>query len=439
MMDGLFKELTLRALGSGQDVDPETGLLIQAPECTVNLFPIPVRRGSRIRPVLDGCRIKVSFYRPEIPPELIHTYCYQPEANWGAYCPELSDREWTHEDRLITEDGFIRVSAAPVERASGCASFFAIDEPEAAVTPEPGWMAGCLASLAERVGSVRHGDDLCLLLLADTHFCFGCNWPDTLRSLRAAAGMLRPDGIVHLGDFTDGLLPQNHTRSVARRLLSELQSVCEPLWCCIGNHDRNCFRGNPGRMSAEDCSWLYLGKNTPWYYVDIPESRIRMLFLDSFDPDEKERYGFSVKEVRWVRRTLRKTPEGYRVLVFSHVTPIASLHVWSDAIRNGERMLRTFERFHARRKGAVLGWIHGHSHADQISYDRAFPVIGIGCSKLEDFPEHKPAGSTTWKREQNSDTQELWDVLLIHKESGVLDLLRFGAGEDRHVEGKAAP
>ena len=84
----------------------------------------------------------------------------------------------------------------------------------------------------------------------------------------------------------------------------------------------------------------------------------------------------------------------------------------------------------------MLGWIHGHSHADQIYDKRAFPIIGIGCAKLEDFREHKPEGSLTWNREQNTRTQELWDLLLIHPAEGSMDFLRFGAGEDRHVERK---
>ena len=436
MMDGLYRDLALESLEFGRDADPETGLIVNDPECAVNLLPIPVRKNSRVRPASEGIFIRVLFYRPEIPPELIHTYCYQPEANWSTYCAELSDREWTADERRLTEDGFIRVAVKPAESGKGCGDCFSIEEPLAADAPAPEWMEVCCSDLVRRVRASRREGDLCLLLLSDTHYTCGCIWPDTVRSLRMAAERLHPDGLIHLGDFTDGLLPEKYTRRIAQRILAELKTIAEPVWCCIGNHDRNYFRGNPGRISGEECARLYLQRETPWFYADCPQSRLRMLFLDSFDPEEKERYGFPMKEVRWVRRTLRTTPKGYRVLIFSHVTPLASLHVWSDTIRNESRMLRVVERFHARRKGAVLGWIHGHSHADQIHTGRAFPVIGIGCSKLEDFPEHKPAGSATWKREQHTETQELWDVLLVHRENGGLDLLRFGAGEDRHMEGK---
>ena len=146
-------------------------------------------------------------------------------------------------------------------------------------------------------------------------------------------------------------------------------------------------------------------------------------------------HGFD-REIRWLRRTLLLTPVRRKVLVFSHVPPVAEIHVWSDTIRNGEAALSILDRFH-RRRGGVIGWIHGHNHADQIYEKRAFPIIGIGCGKLEDFTEHKPEGSVTWPREQGGHSQELWDLLLIHPKEGSMDFLRFGAGEDRRVGGNA--
>ena len=75
MMDGLYRDLALESLEFGRDADPETGLIVNDPECAVNLLPIPVRKNSRVRPASEGIFIRVLFYRPEIPPELIHTYC----------------------------------------------------------------------------------------------------------------------------------------------------------------------------------------------------------------------------------------------------------------------------------------------------------------------------------------------------------------------------
>ena len=124
-----------------------------------------------------------------------------------------------------------------------------------------------------------------------------------------------------------------------------------------------------------------------------------------------------------------------KVVVFSHVTPAAEIHYWSDTIRNGEMLLRMLARFDAHRGGAILGLVHGHSHVDQV-YRRAdvpFPIISVGCAKFEDFEECKPAGSTTPKRAQDAATQDLWDVLVVKPDANRLEFVRFGAGTDRSV------
>ena len=413
-------------------VDSANGQLVPREGSGVNFIPFPVRAGSILRPTWDNVRYKMFFYRPEIPPELIHTYTYQSESNWTSYAPELSRTEWTHEPCTIPENGFVRLEIARAEREYYLVGMFHLEEPPREETPPPSWRTQELNSLARRVMERRREGDVTLLLLADTHYTVGCIWPETVESLCAAAALIHPDGTVHLGDLTDGLLPERYTRLLARRILSQLEGLSPRLFCCVGNHDRNSFRGNTGRMSRRACSELYLRRKTPWYYTDYPDENLRLIFLDSFDPEEKERYGFPNEEVRWLRRVLAVTPRKRRVLVFSHVPPVAEIHVWSDTIRNGEAMLSLLERYQ-RRRATVLGWIHGHNHADQIYTKRAFPIIGVGCSKLEDFPEHKPEGSVTPPRQQGTSTQELWDVLLVHPEERSMDFLRFGAGEDRYL------
>ena len=125
--------------------------------------------------------------------------------------------------------------------------------------------------------------------------------------------------------------------------------------------------------------------------------------------------------------------DGWRVLVFSHVPPLPEIHVWSREIRHGRAMLRALEALARSGRNPVLGWIHGHNHTDQIIQPGRVPVIGIGCSKLESFPEHKPEGSRTWPRKPGCPEQELWDAVLIPDGENRLYLFRYGAGADRRV------
>ncbi len=413
-------------------VDPETGLLRREEGCLTNYLPLPVSAGSRLRLRRDGGEYRCFFYSPEIPGELIYSYTYQPEANWTSFQPTLSDGGWRTGERVIDRRGFVRLTLRNGGASAPLDELFSLEAEEDAASA-PSWLEEEAERTAGRVRELRREEDAAFLLLTDTHYAAGCNWPDTLASLRLMAEKLRPDGLIHLGDFTDGLLPERHTRGLAAEILDGLRGLCGTFCACLGNHDMNYFRGNPGQMTKEQCAALYLGRETPWYYLDLPEKSLRLLFLDSFSPTAKERYGFPLREALWLRRVLRATPAEYKLLVFSHVPPLPEIHVWSDTIRNGERMLRLLERRSRRYPGSVLGWIHGHNHADQILWRGSFPIVAVGCSKLEDFSEHKPEGSVTWPRRRDDPSQELWDVLLIRPERGELDFVRFGAGEDRHT------
>ncbi len=81
-----------------------------------------------------------------------------------------------------------------------------------------------------------------------------------------------------------------------------------------------------------------------------------------------------------------------------------------------------------------MAYIHGHNHADQIYQERAFPIISIGCNKLEDFKDKKPEGAYTPDRKRFTVTQELWDVMIVSCDNDKIEFVRFGAGEDRTVE-----
>ncbi len=71
------------------------------------------------------------------------------------------------------------------------------------------------------------------------------------------------------------------------------------------------------------------------------------------------------------------------------VPPLPEIHYWSKDFRNGEKMVEVLEQYmQENSKHCVLGWIHGYNHADQIYRKRMFPIVSLGCAKVEDF-KHK--------------------------------------------------
>ena len=262
------------------------------------------------------------------------------------------------------------------------------------------------------------------ILLSDSHFVINGTWEDTYFSMREVSKRIRLQGIIHLGDLTDGLLPLSKTKEFENRCIDDLKSICDNLYIAAGNHDYNYFRGNT--------QIRYPSK--PQYYADLPKESLRLFFIDSFDPKEQYRYGFSDYCIHYLEAALDMMPEGYAAVIFSHVPPLVRLQAWTDNIRNREKMMGVLNA-HADK---ILAFINGHNHCDHIYnelYNGKFPVISINCAKCEYFTEHKPEGAVVPPRNLGDRTQESFDVMQIDAKIREIYFTRFGAGEDRAVKG----
>ena len=424
-------------------VDSETGLLVDDEGSWTNWEPLELGAGSAIVQARAGYRYRVARYVAEYDESLAHEYCYDAESNWTTFASCTEPGEWLEGETSFTEDCFVRIT---VQRADGFLAvrpyrldeMVELDYVPPAIPPQPEWARIEAERVAARVDELREPGDLVLVALADIHYSTGCIWPQTARNVRAVVDLVQPDAIVQLGDVGDGITPLPVTRSFATRVLGDLRSCGVPVLSCVGNHDVNYFRGNAERLSKDECARLYLEREKPWYFEDFPASRIRCVFLDSFDPVRKQRYGFDGREVWWLRKVLRSTPRDWKVLVFSHVPPLPEIHYWSDAIENGPRVMRALESHNRRYPQSMLAFVHGHSHVDQVYWKQTFPIISIGCAKFEDFTECKPAGSTTPARQRGTASQDLWDVIVVKARESTLHFVRFGAGDDREVASHGA-
>ena len=419
-------------------VDSQTGLLVNDMDYWTNWEPIELGAGSTIVRAHEGYRYRVSLYKGAYDESLVKTYAYDVESNWTTFCAQVPEEGWQTGSYTFEQPCFARIT---VQRIDGFQAVRELRLDEVVdlqvVQPQepsqPAWAQAEIERVANRVAELREPGDLVLVELSGIHYSTGCIWPQTARNVRAVCKRIKPAAIVQLGDVSDGLTPASVMRSFAQRVLGDLDGCGVPVFSCIGNHDVNRFRGNTQQLSKQECSQLYVGRAIPWYYQDFSHARVRCVFLDSFDPARKQRYGFSERQVWWLRRVLHKTPRDWKVLVFSHVPPLAEIHYWSDVIFNGPRMMGILERFDKRRPGSVLGFVHGHSHVDQVYWKQSFPNVSMGCAKLEDFEERKPEGSFTPARQLGTASQDLWNVLVVKPRENRLCWVRFGAGDDDEV------
>ena len=318
----------------------------------------------------------------------------------------------------------------------------------------------------DREGEKAFNKTLSFALLTDSHYTVNGTWEDTADNIQKVLSSLnedtdvsirtkvdiasstvengecvewnkefpkRIDGIVHLGDFTDGMTTKLTTKHYVDKMLGDLKQNQIPVYVTLGNHDSNYFRGNKQRLSIKEQKELF-GLNVEYYFQDFAEQKIRCLFLSSYDADTPVRYGFPREEVIWVKKVLEDTPEGYKVIIFSHEAPLADLDYWARLIRNGKELLTVLEEYNARPDKQILAYIHGHTHAEHVYLGSSFPIISIGCNKCEYFSDKKPKGSHAYERIPGTISQDLWDILVINGEEEKLYFVRFGAGVDRVVD-----
>lgn len=431
-------------------------------------------RGSRIHLCENEYMFAAAIFSQERNPVYIYSYAYQPEENWAVYTQNLTPESYSQKDYIFERECWFRVcvkrkdgkdmNSEDFGRAGEMIEYYqeSTEEEQVSITQNKPWFEPEIAETIASIHKEENHNVMKLCILADTHYTVNGTWEDTVRNICSVAEHVKYDAIVHLGDFTDGMLPKRLTRKYVRRMIRDLEACRVPLYITLGNHDHNYFRNRQNAFSNGEMRKLYhlygdcneeiqkydeevlpqdnmdinLEKREEAgldYYVDMPRFRVRMIFLSSFDDKAPIRYGYTKNQLQWLREVLESSISGTKFLIFSHDAPLAKLDYWSFHMRNGEELLDILEEWNAKEQYQVVGFFYGHTHADYMFEECSFPVISTGCAKLEYFQDKKPKGSTAWPREADTVTQDLWDSLLIDFKDQKLKLVRFGAGADREV------
>lgn len=307
-------------------------------------------------------------------------------------------------------------------------------EPWRSSNETPPWLPEEVYQVSQRVSASIVDDTLAFVLLTDNHYTINGTWQDTKEAIRRLAEMIKLDGIVHLGDFTDGMVSRSLTRQYVEDMLKDFQAADLSCYATLGNHDCNYFKNNPDWLTLEEQCGLYLNDNPPRYVIDYDRQKLRLIFIDSYDVNEPLRYGFSTDCVEWLGQSLKKLPQEWKVIIFSHLPPLAELQIWAKELRNSAAMIDVLNQYSDK----ILAYINGHNHCDHLHNEYASPIISINCAKCEYFLEHKPEGAVVPYRALGARTQESFDIMTVNADTREIHFTRFGAGDDRVVRnGKA--
>lgn len=435
----------------GKVIDADNGVIMDGEDTVMSSVLFYYVNGDTTIRIKDAAyEYEYAFYTTRWQEDYIYSYAYQEEQNWSDYEKRLSTigRGYTQEETRLGREGYIRLS---LRRVDGSPLSKADLNIEQIITFETGEQTEHILTKHDVLREIRQCIDtvqkfrgessLVFTLLTDSHLTVNGTWKDTAATIKEVDDKVHPDAIIHLGDFGDGILRKEYCRHYADVVLNDMKSICPKVYMTVGNHDTNYFRSNPDLLTEEEIYDYYLadieakgkrGKQL-WYYDDYEDQKLRLYFLHSYDFHEQLRYGYSMEEIEWLMQSLHTMPDDYRVIVCSHEAPIARLDYWASEVRNGEKLLEELERWHSVHDRRIMAFIHGHTHADYIYEERAFPIISIGCSKCEYFTDKKPEGAVTYRRVRHTVTQELWDTLIVDTRENTLRFARFGAGLDREI------
>ena len=268
--------------------------------------------------------------------------------------------------------------------------------------------------------------------------------------------------MVHMGDFLTGGIPEK----VSLRLLNEEMEYyknsisARKMFIMQGNHDgyRNeAFKGQLVDNIIFDDIWYeetaFLDSyenvsrpfNKPYYYVDLPENRVRMIFLCSayYEYNEavkeyRKHLGFDNQQAKWFSDTALNMEEGCTVMVFSHIAPLFELGGVSGAYnmseKNGGKMVTALKNASKRKKFDIACWFSGDSHADMNVklYDVNFVTTASQAPYIPQLWQMK-LGAFPKNRDLKTVNQDLWDSVILNTKKRCIHIFRFGAGEDRII------
>lgn len=323
-------------------------------------------------------------------------------------------------------------------------------------------MKACFAEeIKKTVGDIKNEKyDLCFAMLANSGLAD--TGADTRENIRAVDKEVGFDFLVHLGNILNGDNPcgischlmdlevEGYRGAIKNKKMFVTQGLCD------GYRDER-FIGQLAKNIMYDELWHGQTKfidgyggvvrpgDKPYYYADIPEKRVRLVFLCSyfsqFDPENGlyEKYTrIDTEQAAWLKNSALAAPEGTTVIIFSHAIPKSRFETGKDPfVYQGfstEPILMILQQ--AQKSGIDIAcWFAGAYNCDS-----EIVVAGINHEVISSQSIQR-AASSKWSevsflenRENSPLGGDCWDAVTLNIAERRLVLHRFGSGEDRTLK-----
>ncbi len=311
------------------------------------------------------------------------------------------------------------------------------------------WYREEITRVCQKVNSLEK--DLVFGIAADSHL--DNSMEDFAENIKAVDEKINMKCLTHLGDFLNGNLPYNVTMKILHEQMTLYRNAVnnKHFYPAQGNHDG--FAGD----RAADSDWFEATKFTndyenvvrpegkPYFYADFEDLKVRFIIVSTFfyegyedGTHYKKRDGIDDKQALWLENEAFDIKEGWTVFLFSHECPLEGYKKESryteTSIHNGGKVFNCLVE-KSKEKGFDIGvWFIGHHHGDNC-----VNIDGVNLVTVASQTAYVPS---LWDmclgnypaRELKTVTEDLWEIALWNKEEKTVNLIRFGAGEDRVIK-----
>ena len=311
-------------------------------------------------------------------------------------------------------------------------------------------------ALADKILALRAPEDLCFAVLTGTRLS---DFADHTDENICAVDALTPfDGVIHLGDILNGSIPEKATRFVLAQELERFRRCTNSgkLYMACGDEDGFRSERYVGQIVTgivTDERWyqetaylaqypdLHRPQNKPYYYVDFDSRKTRLIFLSSYVSQIDEQAEifekscqYGTAQLVWLKEAALDLPAGWTVLVFSHALPSSRFETghdpWNYMNYASEPAMMLLRQ--AQKRGVRIGgWFAGHYACDCETVFCRIPYFLIDSVCAQPSKSASPDVRKYTERKLGTETEDLWDALILKPEQRQLHLLRFGVGKDR--------
>lgn len=328
-----------------------------------------------------------------------------------------------------------------------------------------------LNDTVKKINLLKTDNSLSFYLVTDSHFYSFSNPIATeprctFENLKALNDITEIDCAFHIGDLMwstqrlrdIGYWSKEMTDSIMLRARDEYVAACKNCFFIGGNHDeidaaepipKNYYDRMIAFQKEKLCD---VSEGKMYYSVDFPKQRVKAICLMACYGDEMGcHYGYYREQVEWLEQVLLALPDGYKVLLFTHIDPIGldRTHKMEneeefmgvlEAFCNGEKFEGdTFKVDFTKKSDATISAMFtGHGHFDFVIAKKPFYIIERASNHLHQINPGddwtQPENAVSPRRKVGTYTEDLFDTVIFDPIKNSLDIIRFGAGDDAHFD-----